>query len=46
MRKGIALGLVLILLLTLSGCAGKQEPAGEKRGKKANIACLFEADTL
>ena len=29
MRKGIALGLVLILLLTLSGCAGKQEPAGE-----------------
>ena len=29
MRKGIALGLALILLLALSGCAGKQEPAGE-----------------
>ena len=29
MRKGIALGLVLILLLALSGCAGKQEPAGD-----------------
>ena len=29
MRKGIALGLVLMLLLALSGCAGKQEPAGE-----------------
>ena len=29
MRKGIALGLALILLLSLSGCAGKQEPAGE-----------------
>ena len=29
MRKEIALGLVLILLLTLSGCAGKQEPDGD-----------------
>ena len=29
MRKGIALGLVLILLLALAGCAGKQEPAGD-----------------
>ena len=29
MRKGIALGLVLILLLALSGCAGKQEAAPE-----------------
>ena len=27
MRRGIALGLILILLLGLSGCAGKQEPA-------------------
>ncbi len=27
MRKGIVLGLVLVLLLGLSGCAGKQEPA-------------------
>ena len=27
MRKGIALALSLILLLALSGCAGKQEPA-------------------
>ena len=27
MRKGIALALAMILLLTLSGCAGKQEPA-------------------
>ena len=29
MRKGIALGLVLILLLALSGCAGKQETGGD-----------------
>jgi len=29
MRKGTALGLVLMLLLGLSGCAGKQEPAAE-----------------
>lgn len=29
MRKGIALGLVLILLLSLTGCAGKQEPTGD-----------------
>ncbi len=29
MRKGIALGLALILLLALTGCAGKQEPAGD-----------------
>ena len=29
MRKVIALGLILILLLGLSGCAGKQEPAGD-----------------
>ena len=28
MRKGIALGLILVLMLALSGCAGKQEPAG------------------
>ena len=27
MRKGMVLGLVLVLLLGLSGCAGKQEPA-------------------
>ena len=27
MRKGIALGLALLLLLVLTGCAGKQEPA-------------------
>ena len=30
MRKGLVLGLVLVLLLCLSGCAGKQEPAGDK----------------
>lgn len=30
MRKGIALGLVLLLLLALSGCAGKQETGGDK----------------
>ena len=29
MRKGIALGLALILLLALTGCAGKQAPAGD-----------------
>ena len=29
MRKGIALGLVLLMLLALTGCAGKQEPAGD-----------------
>ena len=29
MRKGIALGLALLLLLGLTGCAGKQEPAAE-----------------
>ena len=29
MRKGIALELVLILLLSLTGCAGKQEPTGD-----------------
>ena len=29
MRKGIALGLILVLMLALSGCAGKQEPAGD-----------------
>ena len=29
MRRGIALGLILILLLGLSGCAGKQEPAAD-----------------
>ena len=29
MRKEIALSLVLVLLLALSGCAGKQEPAGD-----------------
>ena len=29
MRKGIALGLALLLLLALTGCAGKQEPAGD-----------------
>ena len=28
MRKGLALGLALVLLLSLSGCAGKQEQAG------------------
>ena len=30
MRKEIALGLVLLLLLALSGCAGKQETGGDK----------------
>lgn len=29
MRKAITLGLILILLLGLSGCAGKQEPTGD-----------------
>ena len=29
MRRGFALALILVLLLGLSGCAGKQEPAGE-----------------
>ena len=29
MRKGIVLVLVTVLLLALSGCAGKQEPAGD-----------------
>ena len=29
MRKGLVLGLVLVLLLGLSGCAGKQEPAAD-----------------
>ena len=29
MRKGIALGMVLLLLLLLTGCAGKQEQAGD-----------------
>ena len=29
MRKGIALGLALILLLALTGCTGRQEPAGD-----------------
>ncbi len=29
MRKGLVLGLVLMLLLGLSGCAGKQEPAAD-----------------
>ncbi|MBR6442147.1 MAG: ABC transporter substrate-binding protein [Clostridia bacterium] len=29
MRKGIALGLVLLMLLVLTGCTGKQEPAGD-----------------
>ena len=29
MRKGIALVLTLILLLALTGCTGKQEPAGD-----------------
>ena len=29
MRKGIALGLVLLMLLALTGCTGKQEPAGD-----------------
>ena len=29
MRKWIALGLMLVLLLSLSGCAGKQEPAAD-----------------
>ena len=28
MRKGIALALALLMLFMLSGCAGKQEPAG------------------
>lgn len=29
MRRGIAFGFILILLLGLSGCAGKQEPAAD-----------------
>ena len=29
MRKGIALALALVLLMALTGCAGKQEPAAE-----------------
>ena len=29
MRKGIALALALLMLLMLSGCAGKQEPAAD-----------------
>ena len=29
MRKGIALTLALLMLLMLSGCAGKQEPAAD-----------------
>ena len=29
MRKGIALGMALLLLLLLTGCAGKQEQAGD-----------------
>ena len=29
MRKGIALGLILVLMLALAGCAGKQETAGD-----------------
>ena len=29
MRKAIMLGLILILMLALSGCAGKQDTAGD-----------------
>ena len=29
MRKGIALGLVLLLLAALTGCTGRQEPTGD-----------------
>ena len=40
MRKGIALGLVLILLLALSGCSGKQETGGDKASVVVGFAQL------
>ena len=40
MRKGIALGLVLLLLLALTGCAGKQETGGDNASVVVGFAQL------